>query len=129
MMNCCFYPSINLNSINLRYNRVFPIDELLEVTVPIYEYRCNSCGAEKEHLQKMNDEPVALCPACGSDDYIKLISAAGFQLKGSGWYVTDFKNNNKKPESSQKTKSDTTTSPDTKTTNSTAKSSPSSTTD
>ncbi len=96
--------------------------------MPIYEYRCNSCGAEKEHLQKMSDEAIAVCPACGSDDYIKLISAAGFQLKGSGWYVTDFKNN-KKPESSQKTKPSTTTPPDTKTTNSAPKPSPSSTTD
>lgn len=97
--------------------------------MPIYEYRCNSCGAEKEHLQKMSDEAIPMCPACGSDDYIKLISAAGFQLKGSGWYVTDFKNNNKKPESSQKTKSSTTTPPDTKNTSSTAKPSSSSTTD
>ncbi len=89
--------------------------------MPIYEYRCNSCGAEKEHLQKMSDEAIAVCPACGSGDYIKLISAAGFQLKGSGWYVTDFKNNNKKPESSQKTKSSTATPSDIKTTSSTAK--------
>ncbi len=97
--------------------------------MPIYEYRCNSCGSEKEHLQKMSDEPIAVCPACGGDDYIKLISAAGFQLKGSGWYVTDFKNNNKKPESPQKTKPSTTTPSDTKTTSSTAKPNPSSTTD
>lgn len=61
--------------------------------MPIYEYLCNSCGAEKEHLQKISDAPIAVCPVCGSDQYIKRISAAGFQLKGSGWYVTDFKNN------------------------------------
>ena len=61
--------------------------------MPIYEYLCNSCGAEKEHLQKISDAPIAVCPACGSSDYVKRISAAGFQLKGSGWYVTDFKNN------------------------------------
>jgi putative FmdB family regulatory protein len=61
--------------------------------MPIYEYRCNSCGCEKEHLQKISDTPIPVCPACGSTDYTKLISAAGFQLKGSGWYVTDFKNN------------------------------------
>jgi putative FmdB family regulatory protein len=60
--------------------------------MPIYEYRCGSCGFEKEYLQKVNDAPVAVCPSCGSDAYVKLISAAGFQLKGSGWYVTDFKN-------------------------------------
>jgi putative FmdB family regulatory protein len=67
--------------------------ELLEVSMPIYEYLCNSCGAEKEHLQKINDAPIAACPICGSSNYAKQISAAGFQLKGSGWYVTDFKNN------------------------------------
>ena len=60
--------------------------------MPIYEYLCNSCGAEKEHLQKINDAPIAVCPVCGSNDYVKRISAAGFQLKGSGWYATDFKN-------------------------------------
>jgi len=61
--------------------------------MPIYEYLCNSCGAEKEHLQKISDAPITACPVCGSSNYTKLISAAGFQLKGSGWYVTDFKNN------------------------------------
>ena len=60
--------------------------------MPIYEYRCGSCGSENEHLQKLSDAPIAVCPACGSDAYTKLISAAGFQLKGSGWYATDFKN-------------------------------------
>lgn len=60
--------------------------------MPIYEYRCGSCGSENEHLQKLSDAPIAVCPACGSNAYIKLISAAGFQLKGSGWYATDFKN-------------------------------------
>lgn len=63
--------------------------------MPIYEYRCSSCGFEKEYLQKVNDAPVAVCPACGSEAYAKLISAAGFQLKGSGWYATDFKNGSK----------------------------------
>jgi len=60
--------------------------------MPIYEYRCTACGTAKEHLQKMSDEPIAACPACGSSDYHKQLSAAGFQLKGSGWYETDFKN-------------------------------------
>ena len=74
--------------------------------MPIYEYRCGSCGFEKEYLQKVNDAPVAACPACGSNVYTKLISAAGFQLKGSGWYATDFKNGSKpksepKPEASE----------------------------
>lgn len=63
--------------------------------MPIYEYRCGSCGFEKEYLQKVNDAPVATCPACGSNVYTKLMSAAGFQLKGSGWYATDFKNGTK----------------------------------
>jgi putative FmdB family regulatory protein len=74
---------------------------LLEDVMPIYEYRCGSCGFEKEYLQKVNDAPIAACPTCGSDAYAKLISAAGFQLKGSGWYATDFKNGGKpkpKPE-------------------------------
>jgi putative FmdB family regulatory protein len=68
---------------------------LLEDVMPIYEYRCGSCAFEKEYLQKVNDAPIAACPACGSDAYAKLISAAGFQLKGSGWYATDFKNGGK----------------------------------
>lgn len=76
--------------------------------MPIYEYLCNSCGAEKEHLQKINDAPIAVCPVCGSSNYVKRISAAGFQLKGSGWYVTDFKNNKtQKAESKASTKEST----------------------
>lgn len=59
--------------------------------MPIYEYRCGACGVAKEHLQKLSDEPIAQCPACGSAEYRKQLSAAGFQLKGSGWYTTDFK--------------------------------------
>lgn len=75
--------------------------------MPIYEYFCNSCGVEKEHLQKISDAPIAVCPICGSGDYVKRISAAGFQLKGSGWYVTDFRGNNNKS-TSGKTESGTT---------------------
>lgn len=60
--------------------------------MPIYEYRCTDCGAQKEHLQKMSDAPLAQCPNCGSANYAKQVTAAGFQLKGNGWYVTDFKN-------------------------------------
>ncbi len=59
--------------------------------MPIYEYRCPRCGFQKEHLQKMSDEPLSSCPSCGAAGYAKLLSAAGFQLKGSGWYATDFK--------------------------------------
>lgn len=59
--------------------------------MPIYEYRCTDCGHQKEHLQKMSDAPLSVCPSCGQGNYVKLLSAAGFQLKGSGWYATDFK--------------------------------------
>lgn len=64
--------------------------------MPIYEYRCDSCGHQKEHLQKMSDAPLTVCPSCGSESYSKLLSAAGFQLKGNGWYATDFKNSQPK---------------------------------
>jgi len=60
--------------------------------MPIYEYRCSECGFDKEYLQKLSDAPIALCESCGKPTMTKLISAAGFQLKGGGWYVTDFKN-------------------------------------
>jgi putative FmdB family regulatory protein len=66
--------------------------------MPIYEYRCDSCGFQKEHLQKMSDPQLTSCPACGKESYGKLLSAAGFQLKGSGWYATDFKGGSKAPE-------------------------------
>jgi putative FmdB family regulatory protein len=60
--------------------------------MPIYEYRCRTCGFEKEYLQKLSDAPVEVCESCGKATMSKLLSAAGFQLKGSGWYATDFKN-------------------------------------
>ncbi|MCM2331886.1 MAG: zinc ribbon domain-containing protein [Pseudomonas sagittaria] len=59
--------------------------------MPIYEYRCDSCGFQKEHLQKMSDDPLTVCPSCNATSYQKQLSAAGFQLKGTGWYATDFK--------------------------------------
>jgi len=65
--------------------------------MPIYEYRCSSCGHELEALQKLSDPPLLACPACAKDALVKLVSAAGFQLKGSGWYVTDFKGSGAKP--------------------------------
>jgi putative FmdB family regulatory protein len=65
--------------------------------MPIYEYRCSDCGHKLEALQKLADAPMLTCPACGEDALIKLVSAAGFQLKGSGWYVTDFKGSGGKP--------------------------------
>jgi putative FmdB family regulatory protein len=63
--------------------------------MPIYEYRCSACGFEKDALQKMADAPLVDCPNCGKPALVKLVSAAGFQLKGSGWYATDFKNSGK----------------------------------
>ena len=65
--------------------------------MPIYEYRCGECGHQEEHLQKISEKPLSKCPACGKKAYKKLLSAAGFQLKGSGWYATDFKTTAKKP--------------------------------
>ena len=65
--------------------------------MPIYEYRCDACGHQEEHLQKVSEKPLAKCPACGKKTYKKQLSAAGFQLKGSGWYATDFKTTGKKP--------------------------------
>jgi len=59
--------------------------------MPIYEYLCSSCGVKKEHLQKISDARLTVCPDCGKPTYEKQLTAAGFQLKGSGWYVTDFK--------------------------------------
>ena len=59
--------------------------------MPIYAYRCESCGHAKDVLQKMSDAPLTDCPACGAPAFRKQVTAAGFQLKGSGWYATDFK--------------------------------------
>ena len=59
--------------------------------MPIYAYRCDACGHAKDVLQKMSDAPLTDCPACGAPAFKKQLTAAGFQLKGSGWYATDFK--------------------------------------
>ena len=83
--------------------------------MPIYEYRCAECGFQEEHLQKVSEPPLTVCPSCGKDAFRKLLSAAGFQLKGSGWYATDFKSSGKpapdkreaKPEAKVETKSET----------------------
>lgn len=64
--------------------------------MPFYEYRCESCGHELEALQKISDPPLTDCPSCGQATLKKKISAAGFRLKGGGWYETDFKNANRK---------------------------------
>ncbi|MEO3693510.1 FmdB family zinc ribbon protein [Roseateles paludis] len=59
--------------------------------MPIYAYRCSACGHAKDVLQKLSDAPLSTCPACGAEAFSKQVTAAGFQLKGSGWYATDFK--------------------------------------
>jgi putative FmdB family regulatory protein len=65
--------------------------------MPIYEYRCSQCGHELEALQKLADAPLTTCPACHAATLVKQMSAAGFQLKGSGWYATDFRGSKTKP--------------------------------
>jgi putative FmdB family regulatory protein len=62
--------------------------------MPIYAYRCSSCGHAKDVLQKLSDPALTVCPACGAPTFAKQLTAAGFQLKGSGWYATDFKGGN-----------------------------------
>ena len=64
--------------------------------MPIYEYQCKACGERREALQKISDAPLITCKECGEDALTKQISAAGFRLKGEGWYETDFKSTNKK---------------------------------
>lgn len=59
--------------------------------MPIYAYKCDACGHAKDVLQKVSDAPLTVCPACGAESFHKQLTAAGFQLKGSGWYATDFK--------------------------------------
>src|SRR6266568_9271151 len=66
-----------------------------ESVMPIYEYRCERCGHQQEFLQKVSDAPVTVCTKCGEASFSKMVTAAGFQLKGSGWYATDFKNSGK----------------------------------
>jgi putative FmdB family regulatory protein len=64
--------------------------------MPIYAYKCSACGFAKDVLQKMSDAPLSDCPSCGASAFSKQLTAAGFQLKGSGWYVTDFRDGGKK---------------------------------
>jgi putative FmdB family regulatory protein len=64
--------------------------------MPIYEYQCQSCGHELEKIQRMSDEPLSDCPSCEQPELKRLVSAAGFRLKGGGWYETDFKKGGKK---------------------------------
>jgi len=80
--------------------------------MPIYEYHCTSCGFRKEFLQKITDPVMSVCPKCNQKTFSKMVTAAGFQLKGSGWYATDFKGGAKKKSDDKKpaeTKTDTKT--------------------
>lgn len=65
--------------------------------MPIYEYRCSSCGHQQEFLQRLSDATLTVCTACGKPTFSKMLTAAGFQLKGSGWYATDFRNSGAAP--------------------------------
>ncbi len=65
--------------------------------MPIYEYRCSSCGFQKEYLKKVSDPIMTVCPECNKQTFSKMLTAAGFHLKGSGWYATDFRNSGAKP--------------------------------
>lgn len=64
--------------------------------MPIYEYQCKACGHELEVIQKISEEPLKFCPECGQGELVKQVSAAGFRLKGGGWYETDFKSGSDK---------------------------------
>jgi putative FmdB family regulatory protein len=74
--------------------------------MPIYAYRCAACGHSRDVLQKLSDSPLTQCPACGAEQFAKQITAAGFQLKGSGWYATDFRNNSSGSAAAPATKTD-----------------------
>ena len=74
--------------------------------MPIYEYRCSSCGYQKEYLRKVSDPVLTVCPECNKSTFSKMLTAAGFQLKGSGWYATDFRNSRPAAKSANETKSD-----------------------
>ncbi len=75
-------------------------------SMPIYEYQCTSCHHHFDLMQKYTDEPVTQCPKCFENTVVKLISAAGFQLKGTGWYATDFKDKGSAPKTSSESKKD-----------------------
>ena len=79
--------------------------------MPIYEYQCADCHHKFDVLQKINDEPLKKCPQCAKDTVVRLVSAVGFQLKGTGWYATDFKNKGKPEQKSDKNKSESNAAP------------------
>jgi putative FmdB family regulatory protein len=91
--------------------------------MPIYEYRCKSCGHELEKLQRISDPALTVCPACTQSELTRLVSAAGFRLKGSGWYETDFKKGSKKNLHDSGDSTDGASKPDTSKAESTTKSS------
>lgn len=71
--------------------------------MPIYAYKCASCGFAQDEMLKIADAALTICPSCGKSEYLKQLSAAGFQLKGSGWYATDFKGDKKPANTTDKT--------------------------
>jgi putative FmdB family regulatory protein len=84
--------------------------------MPIYAYKCASCGHAKDVLQKISDAPLTVCPSCGAESFTKQITAAGFQLKGSGWYATDFRGGSKpaaEPAKSESKPAESTSKPET----------------
>lgn len=74
--------------------------------MPIYEYQCTACGHHLDIMQKITEEPIKTCPNCNKETLRKLISAAGFQLKGTGWYATDFRNKGKREAPQSSTQND-----------------------
>jgi putative FmdB family regulatory protein len=82
--------------------------------MPIYEYECANCHHKFDLIQKLSDVPATQCPQCFQDKAVRLVSAGGFQLKGSGWYVTDFKNKGTAPPATEKQGADNKTSADKK---------------
>jgi putative FmdB family regulatory protein len=82
--------------------------------MPIYEYRCEACGHQDDHLQKISEPALTKCPACGKRKYRKQLTAAGFQLKGSGWYATDFKGGKTEAKTEAKAESKSETATETK---------------
>lgn len=105
-----FWPSQGLNSGYYGASTVFSVEIRVEETIkgcfmPIYEYQCNACEHQLEALQKMSDDALTDCPACGKPELTKLVSAAGFRLSGGGWYETDFKTGAKKKNLAEGSKS------------------------
>lgn len=88
-MLCCVYPFLHGGAASSGFQHKLSWD----VVVPIYAYKCSSCHHAQDVLQKMSDPILTVCPECEQDTYVKQVTAAGFQLKGTGWYVTDFRDN------------------------------------